>query len=237
MQGRINSIETLGTLDGPGVRFVVFFQGCKLRCKYCHNPETWNMEGESQIVSSDELIERIEKYRNYFGEDGGVTFSGGEPLLQPEFLVDMLKKCREKNIHTAIDTAGVGFGNYDEILRLVDLVILDVKAVDGNEYRELTGQDIKFFNTFVEKIREHGNKVWLRQVIVPTINDDIEHIERLKTFAKTIETIEKIELLPYKTIGVHKYKTLGLPYRLEGVPEPSVDKLSELNEYLQKDSE
>ena len=172
IQGRINSIETLGTLDGPGVRFVVFLQGCQLRCKYCHNPETWSMEGESQIVSSDELIERIEKYRNYFGEDGGVTFSGGEPLLQPEFLVDMLKKCREKNIHTVIDTAGVGFGDYDEILRLVDLVILDVKAVDANEYKELTGRDIKYFNQFVKSLNKVDKPVWLRQVVVPTINDD-----------------------------------------------------------------
>ncbi|MBR2969745.1 MAG: pyruvate formate lyase-activating protein [Clostridia bacterium] len=236
MNGRINSIETLGTLDGPGIRFVVFFQGCKLRCKYCHNPETWNMEGDSQIVSSDELMERIEKYRNYFGEDGGVTFSGGEPLLQPEFLVDMLNKCRERNIHTVVDTAGVGFGDYDEILRLVDLVILDVKAVDANEYKELTGQDIKFFNTFVEKIREYKNKVWLRQVIVPGINDDKDYIDKLKIFAKTIDTVEKIELLPYKTIGVHKYKTLNLPYRLEGVEELSQDKLEELNSYLKEDS-
>lgn len=232
MQGRINSIETLGTLDGPGIRFVVFFQGCKLRCKYCHNPETWNIEGESQIVSSDELIERIDKYRNYFGEEGGVTFSGGEPLLQPEFLIDMLSKCREKNINTAIDTAGVGFGDYDEILRLVDLVILDIKAVDPIEYRELTGQDIKFFNAFVEKIKEYGKKVWLRQVIVPTINDDKEHILKLKEFSKSIQNVEKIELLPYKTIGVHKYKTLNIPYRLEGIPELSQGKLDELNQYL-----
>lgn len=232
MQGRINSIETLGTLDGPGVRFVVFLQGCQLRCKYCHNPETWNMEGESQIVSSNELIERIEKYRNYFGEDGGVTFSGGEPLLQPEFLVDMLKKCREKNIHTVIDTAGVGFGDYDEILRLVDLVILDVKAVDANEYKELTGRDIKYFNQFVKSLNKADKAVWLRQVIVPTINDDKEHILKLKEFARSIQNVEKIELLPYKTIGVHKYKTLNLPYRLEGVPELSIEKLNELNKYL-----
>lgn len=233
--GRINSIETLGTLDGPGVRFVVFLQGCQLRCKYCHNPETWSMEGQSQIISTDELIERIEKYRNYFGEDGGVTFSGGEPLLQPDFLVDMLSKSREKNIHTVIDTAGVGFGDYDEILRLVDLVILDVKAVDANEYRELTGQDIKYFNQFVESLNKANKPVWLRQVIVPGINDDKEHILKLKEFTRSIQNVEKIELLPYKTIGVHKYRTLNLPYRLEGVPDLSHEKLEELNKYLKED--
>ncbi len=234
MLGRVNSIESLGTLDGPGIRFVVFFQGCKLRCKYCHNPETWAEEGESKLIDSAELIEKIEKYRNYFGEDGGVTFSGGEPLRQPEFLIEMLRLCREKNIHTVLDTAGVGFGEYDEILRLVDLVILDVKAVDSIEYKELTGQDIKYFTEFVKKVNEHKVPVWLRQVIVPTINDDLSHIDRLKQFATTIPTVEKIELLPYKTIGVHKYKTLNLPYRLEGVPELSEEKLKELNEYLNK---
>lgn len=236
MKGRINSIETLGTLDGPGIRFVVFLQGCQLRCKYCHNPETWNLVGESKLVESDELLERIEKYKSYFASDGGVTFSGGEPLLQPEFLVEMLSKCREKKIHTVIDTAGVGFGDYDKILSLVDLVILDVKAVDPIEYKELTGQDIDRFYQFVDKIKEHQVPVWLRQVIVPTLNDDLEHIDRLKNFAKTISTVQKVELLPYKTIGVHKYKTLNLPYRLEGIEELSEEKLNELNKHLHNEA-
>ena len=131
-----------------------------------------------------------------------------------------------------IDTAGVGFGDYDEILRLVDLVILDVKAVDANEYKELTGRDIKYFNQFVKSLNKEDKKVWLRQVVVPTINDDKEHILKLKEFARSIQNVEKIELLPYKTIGVHKYKTLNLPYRLEGVPELSIEKLNELNKYL-----
>lgn len=232
INGRINSIETLGTLDGPGIRFVVFLQGCRLRCKYCHNPETWNIEGESQIVSSEELLARIEKYKNYFGEDGGVTFSGGEPLLQPEFLIELLRLCKEKGIHTVIDTAGVGLGDYDEILSLVDMVILDIKAVDKDEYKDLTGQDIKYFNNFVQELNKSNKPVWLRQVIVPTINDDKEHILKLKEFANTINNVEKIELLPYKTIGVHKYKTLGLPYRLEGIEELDLNKLEELNKLL-----
>ena len=232
IKGRISSIETLGTLDGPGIRFVVFLQGCKLRCLYCHNPETWNIDGKVEEISPQELVEKVEKYKNYFGKDGGVTFSGGEPLLQPEFLLECLKLCKEKGIHTCLDTVGFGFGDYEEILKYVDLVILDVKAVEKDEYKQITGQNMDKFCEFVENLQKQNKKLWLRQVIVPNINDDKEHILKLKQFASTIKNVEKVELLPYKTIGVHKYKTLNLKYRLEGVSELSEDKLKELNEYL-----
>lgn len=233
MKGFINSIETLGTLDGPGIRFVVFLQGCKLRCLYCHNPETWNLNSAEAVeISPQELVEKVEKYKNYFGEDGGVTFSGGEPLLQPEFLLECLKLCKEKSIHTCLDTAGFGFGEYDEILKYTDLVILDVKAVEEAEYKHITGQKMNKFFEFLEIAQKHNKKIWLRQVIVPRINDDKEHILKLKQFANTIKNVEKVELLPYKTIGVHKYKTLNLHYRLENVPELSQEKLNELNKFL-----
>lgn len=232
MKGLINSIETLGTLDGPGIRFVVFLQGCKLRCLYCHNPETWGLKGESIEISPQELVGKVEKYKNYYGEDGGVTFSGGEPLLQPEFLLECLKLCKEKNIHTCLDTAGFGFGNYEEILKYTDLVILDVKAVEETEYKKITGQKMNKFFEFLEVVQNMDKKLWLRQVIVPNINDDKEHILKLKEFASTIKNVEKVELLPYKTIGVHKYQTLNLKYRLDGVPELSKEKLQELNSYL-----
>ena len=220
MKGLINSIETLGTLDGPGIRFVVFFQGCKLRCLYCHNPETWNINSKEAVeITSEELVEKVEKYKNYYGEDGGVTFSGGEPLLQTEFLLECLKLCKEKNIHTCLDTAGFGFGKYEEILKYVDLVILDIKAVESNEYTHITGQNAEKFKEFLKVAQSMNKKMWLRQVIVPNINDDKQHIEKLKEFAKDLKNIEKIELLPYKTIGVHKYTTLNLPYRLENIDE------------------
>lgn len=231
-KGRISSVETLGTLDGPGIRFVVFLQGCKLRCLYCHNPETWDKNGEAEEINPQELVERVEKYKNYFGKNGGVTFSGGEPLLQPEFLLECLKLCKKKGIHTCLDTAGFGFGNYEEILNYVDLVILDVKAVESEEYAHITGQKMDKFREFVEICQKLNKKMWLRQVIVPNINDNKEHILKLKQFASTLKNIEKVELLPYKTIGVHKYKTLNLKYRLEGVKELSEDKLKELNNYL-----
>ena len=232
MKGRINSIESLGTLDGPGIRFVVFLQGCRLRCLYCHNPETWDLKGESVEIFPQTLVEKVEKYKNYYGEDGGVTFSGGEPLLQPEFLLECLRLCKEKNIHTCLDTAGFGFGDYEEILKLTDLVILDIKAVEDDEYTHITGQKMNKFFEFLEVSQKMNKKLWLRQVIVPGINDDKAHIEKLKQFASTIKNVEKIELLPYKQIGVHKYKTLNLKYRLEGVEELSQEKLDELNSYL-----
>jgi len=233
-KGRISSVESLGTLDGPGIRFVVFLQGCKLRCLYCHNPETWDVSRKVEEIYPQELVQRVEKYKNYFGKDGGVTFSGGEPLLQPEFLLECLKLCKEKNIHTCLDTAGFGFGDYDEILKYTDLVILDIKAVESEEYTQITGQKMNKFFEFLESVQKHNKKLWLRQVIVPNINDDKEHILKLKEFASKIKNVEKIELLPYKTIGVHKYKTLNLPYRLDGVDELSQEKLDELNRILNK---
>ena len=189
-KGLINSIETLGTLDGPGIRFVVFLQGCKLRCLYCHNPETWNTASKDAVeITPLELVEKIEKYKNYYGEDGGVTFSGGEPLLQPEFLLECLRLCKEKNIHTCLDTAGFGFGDYDEILKLVDLVILDIKAVDAEEYSHITGQKNKKFFEFLAAVQKNNKKLWLRQVIVPNINDNKEHVLKLKDFASTIKNV------------------------------------------------
>ncbi len=231
IQGRISSIETLGLVDGPGVRFVAFFQGCKLRCKYCHNPETWDTS-KGEIISSTELVDKIKRYINYYGATGGVTFSGGEPLLQPEFLLDCLKRSKEANIHTCLDTAGVGFGEYDKILKYVDLVILDIKAVTEDEYKDLTGQDMRRFKQFLSACQQADKKIWLRQVIVPNLNDDEEHILRLKDFASRLKNIEKIELLPYKTIGVSKYNKLKLPYRLDGVPDMDEIKLKKLQKLL-----
>ena len=217
--GRINSEESMGLVDGPGIRYVVFFQGCELRCLYCHNPETWAIDGKSKQTTAQSLVRKIKRFKSYFGEDGGVTFSGGEPLLQPNFLLECLKLCKKEDINTALDTAGVGFGDYDEILDYTDLVILDIKAVKEKDYKKITGQIMTKFKKFLAKCQEKNKRLWIRQVIVPGINDTKENILELKEFIATLQNVEKVELLPYKTIGVHKYKDLKLKYRLEGVED------------------
>ena len=236
--GRISSEESMGLVDGPGIRYVVFLQGCMLRCKYCHNPETWDINGNCQSVSAEELVNKIERYKPYFGEEGGVTFSGGEPLLQPQFLKECLKLCKQKGIHTALDTAGKSIASEDEIheiLGLTDLVILDIKAVNEGDYKELTGQDMTAFKHFVNLLNKHDKKLWIRQVIVPNYNDTEENIENLRNFIEKNfkkDNILKIELLPYKSIGVHKYKTLGIKYRLEGVEDMDEEQTLRLTKVL-----
>ena len=231
MNGKITDIETMGSADGPGVRLVLFLAGCKLRCLYCHNPETWLMQNFKKEITSEEVLKNFNKYKVYYGETGGVTISGGEPLLQSEFVLETVKLLKENNIHVAIDTAGVG-ENYDEILKLVDLVILDIKAVDEDEYKFITGRDMSDFNTFLNKCKEMNKKMWLRQVIVPGINDNEEHILKLKNFAKTISNVERIELLPYHSMAVSKYKDLGIEYRLGDTPNMDKEKCKKLEDLL-----
>ncbi len=218
--GKISSVESMGLVDGPGIRYVVFMQGCQLRCKYCHNPETWRINGQNEFISPKNLLDRIDNFKTYFGKEGGVTFSGGEPLLQPIFLLECLKLCKEKEINTALDTSGVGIADdkmLKEILNLVDLVILDIKATDELKYKELTGQPISRVNSFLSKVQKEGNKLWLRQVIVPGLNDNEENIKELAEFIKPIKNVEMVELLPYKNLGEVKYKNLGIKYSLEGL--------------------
>ena len=231
-KGYVSSIETLGTVDGPGVRFVVFLKGCSLRCLYCHNPETWETKGASEEYTPQKLVKQILRYKNYFGESGGVTFSGGEPLLQPEFLIESLKLLKKEGIHTCVDTAGVGCGNYAEILKYTDLVILDVKAVEEDEYLRLTGRDMAEFRKFLSAVGETDVKLWIRQVVVPNMNDTEEHILKLKKFVSNLKHVEKIELLPYRTMGEIKYNNLGIPYPLKGVPEMDAEKIDELKKFL-----
>lgn len=231
MNGKISDIETMGSADGPGVRLVVFLSGCKLRCLYCHNPETWLMQNFKREITSEEVLKNYNKYKVYYGETGGVTFSGGEPLLQNEFVLETTKLLKENGVHVAIDTAGVG-EDYDEILKLVDLVILDIKAVDPDEYKMITGRDISDFNKFLEKCQSLNKKLWLRQVIVPNINDDETHVLKLKEFASKIKNVERIELLPYHSMAASKYKDLGLEYRLDNTPNMDKEKCKNLESLL-----
>lgn len=229
--GKINSIETMGLVDGPGIRFVVFLQGCPLRCKYCHNPETWVIGRENLEITPKELVEKILRYRNYYGETGGVTFSGGEPLLQKEFLLECLKLCKKEKIHTAIDTAG-STNDYSEILDFVDLVILDIKSYKEEQYKYITGKSITNSLKFLYTCQKKNKKMWLRTVIVPNINDSEEFIIGLKEFIKDLKNIEKVELLPYHTMGVEKYKKLNINYELKQVPDMDINRCDEFQKIL-----
>ena len=227
MKAAIDSIESFGLVDGPGIRTVVFLSGCKLRCKYCHNPEMW-VKGKENYTSS-ELVKKVLRNKPYFKRNnGGVTFSGGEPLLQIDFLLEVCPMLKKEDIHITLDTAGVGLGKYDELLPFIDLVLLDIKHITKEGYLDLTGQPMDEFYNFLDSLNKSNTKVWIRQVIVPDVNDDIEYVKGLAKFIKQIKNIEKVEFLPYHKMGDEKYQKLGLtnPYlEKEAMDKEKVDDL------------
>ena len=233
--GYIHSIETMGLVDGPNIRTVIFMQGCPLRCKFCHNPDTWELKSNF-MMTSKEVVDEVRKYRTYIEMGGGVTFSGGEPLLQSEFLLDMLKLCKKAGFHTCIDTSGTGYSKQylDEILKYTDLVILDIKAIDRKNYEEITFRKMDMFNYFIERLKINNNKLWIRQVIMPGVNDNEEYILKLKEYIKQFNNVEKVELLPYHTLGLEKYKKLNIDYKLSNMEPMDKERCKELEELLNK---
>lgn len=229
--GNIASIESTGFVDGPGIRVVVFMQGCPLRCLYCHNPDIAFFNEDKKLMSPEEIVGKVLRYKSYFGSEGGVTFSGGEPLRQPEFLLETLKLCKENGINTALDTSGVG-ENYEELLGFVDTVILDIKAVKPEDYKKLTGLDMTLFNNFLKCVQKKKIDLWLRQVIVPNINDTEENILELKKFISKIKNVKKVELLPYHDLAKSKYEKLGINYRLKDTPPMDKAKCNKLQNLL-----
>ena len=226
IKGSVNSIETMGLVDGPGIRTVVFFNSCLLRCKYCHNPETWKMGNKNMTV--EELVKKVLRNKPYFKNNGGVTFSGGEPLLQDEFLLECCKRLKEENIHIAIDTAGYTPNNVDEILKYVDLVLLDIKHTTKDGFKALTGGNKDIQDKFIKHLNKSDKKVWIRQVIVPGIMDNNEYLESLVKTIKNIRNVERIDFLPYHKLGREKYITMGINYPLEDTPEMNKDKCTKL---------
>ena len=226
MDAYLHSTESFGTVDGPGVRFVVFLQGCPMRCKYCHNPDTWEMHG-GERRSAESLIEEYEHNRAFY-KNGGITVTGGEPLAQIDFLLEFFRLAREKEIHTCIDTSGAtyrpGDSEYnrklDEVLALTDLVMLDIKHVDPASHRALTGMDNEGILAFARHLNEKNIPLWIRHVVVPGITDDPEAWTRLGQFIATLDNVKALDVLPYHVMGVSKYKELGVSYPLEGV-EPA----------------
>ena len=238
MMGRIHSFESFGTVDGPGIRFVVFLQGCPLRCRYCHNPDTWKAGGEE--YTAEEIVSRILKYKNYFGENGGVTLSGGEPLVQIDFAIELFKLLKEKGIHTCVDTSGITFhpdspesvDKHEELTKWTDLFLLDIKHIDEEACKKLTGHSNKNTLAFAKFLSDHGKKTWIRQVLVPGLTDDEESLKRTRGFIDTLKTVEKVEVLPYHTMGTVKYEKLGLEYPLKGVEAPTKESVEKAKKIL-----
>lgn len=236
MQGSISSIETFGLVDGPGIRTVVFLNGCNLRCKYCHNPETWKMQALN--YNSDEIVKKAIRNKPYFKRNnGGVTFSGGEPLLQYDFLVDTCKKLKKENIHIAIDTAGIGLGDYKELFNNIDLVLLDIKHITREGYKNITNMDyIDRFEQFIEELNKTNIEVWIRQVIVPGENDNKEYIKDLSKYIKEkIKNVKRVEFLPYHSMAKEKYEKLNIDYPYKDKIDMDKEKCEKLHKEFEKD--
>lgn len=224
MIGRIHSVETMGTVDGPGVRLVVFFQGCPLRCRYCHNPDTWDPNAGNEMTA-EEIIELYNKNKAFY-RSGGITVTGGEPLLQTEFLTDLFKKAKEQDIHTCIDTSGITYNKTNttymeklsELMKYTDLIMLDLKHIDGAKHKDLTAHDNKGILEFVQYLESINMPLWIRHVVVPGITDNPDDLKNLGRFIGRFKNIKLVDILPYHTMGVHKYKELNIEYTLKDVP-------------------
>lgn len=236
VSGKIHSVETLGAADGPGLRFVLFLQGCGLRCKYCHNPDTWAACNAERTATAEDIANEIIRYKNYFGKKGGVTVSGGEPLLQLDFLTELFKILKQNGIHTAIDTSGAPYNEYDprykELLALTDLVILDIKHINDLKCRELTGTGNIATKKFAKTLSDNGVAMWIRQVLVPGLTDDENDLKRTREWINTLKTVERVEVLPYHTLGKPKYEQLGLSYPLGDTPIPTREQIDKAKAIL-----
>jgi len=237
VKGYIHSLESFGLVDGPGVRFVIFLSGCKMRCKYCHNPDTWNLSGEEW--DADKLIQKALRYKTYWKDTGGITVSGGEPLLQLDFLLELFTIAKENNISTVLDTSGQPFSTdekwlkkFEKLIGMTDLIILDIKAMDEKLHKELTGHKNTNILEMAKYLSENGHKMWLRHVLVPGVTDSEGELKKLKDFSDSLETVEKIEILPYHTLGMAKWEKLGIDYPLKDVPTPTDAEIKKAEEIL-----
>lgn len=230
--GKVHSIQSLGTVDGPGVRFVVFMQGCNLRCKCCHNPDTWDFSLGDE-VEPEELVKKALRYKEYFGRQGGVTLSGGEPLMQPEFAFEFFSLCRKEGLNTCLDTSGSIFNErVKELLSVTDRVLLDIKYTDGLLYRHNVGCEYSKVLCFLDYLNQKEIPTVLRQVIIPTVNDNKENIQALKKLADSHSCVEKIELLPFRKICQTKYDSMGIEFPFGNLREPSEEKMEELKNLI-----
>ena len=241
LTGRIHSFETFGSVDGPGVRFVVFMQGCRMRCKYCHNPDSWKINaGEEK--TSDEVLKYALRYRNYWGKDGGITVSGGEPLLQIDFVTELFKGAKKEGVHTTIDTAASPFSRdpdflekFDELLKYTDLLMVDIKHIDNKAHLDLTKVENTNILDCLKYLDEKGKAVWIRHVLVPGITDIDESLNKLYSFIKTLSNVKRVEILPYHSFGMFKWDALGIKYELKDTPSPDEKSISHAKSLLHTD--
>ena len=236
-KGALHSIETFGSVDGPGIRYVIFLQGCAMRCQFCHNADTWQMRnGEAD---AKDALQRALRYRSYWRGGGGITVSGGEPLLQIDFLLELFEEAKKQGIHTVIDTCGQPFtreepffSKFKALMTNTDLVLLDIKHIDSEQHRTLTGWGNENILDMARWLSSLGKPVWIRHVLVPQRNDSDEDLRRLDAFVRTLSNVERFEVLPYHTLGVYKWKELGIPYPLEGIDPPTEEQIAHANELL-----
>lgn len=240
LTGAIHSTESFGSVDGPGVRFIIFFKGCQMRCSYCHNPDTWKL-GEPD-TTADALLKKALRFKSYWGKDGGITVSGGEPLLQIDFLLELFQKAKQKGIHTVIDTCGNPFtreepffSKFQELMKVTDLLLVDIKHIDEEAHKQLTTQPNQNILDMIQYLNEIQKPIWIRHVLVPGINDQEKHLERLSAFIASLTNVERVEILPYHSLGAYKWKELGYAYRLEDVKEPDAAMIEKANRILKTD--
>jgi pyruvate formate lyase activating enzyme len=230
IKGYVHSLESFGLVDGPGVRFVVFLQGCALRCKYCHNPETWKSGGEEW--TADRLLQRIMRYKKYWSKNGGLTVSGGEPLLQMEFVTELFRLAKALGVHTAIDTAGQPFSDnpewlekFKDLMDVTDLVLLDLKQMDEEGHKDLTGKTNTNILKMARWLSDNGKSMWIRHVLVPDITDDEGDLKAMHEFISSLKTVERVEVLPYHTLGLAKWVSMKMDYPLDGVKTPTKEQI------------
>lgn len=231
IKGAIHSTESFGSVDGPGIRYIIFLRGCHMRCRYCHNPDTWELKQEN-LKTADELLDEAVRYRSYWGKKGGITVSGGEPLLQIDFLIELFTKAKERGIHTTLDTCGQPFKRteeyltkFDELLKVTDLVMLDVKHIHADAHKKLTGHTNAAILDCGRYLSEKGIPMWIRHVLVSSINDEDALLRELADYIGELQTVEKVEVLPYHALGVHKWEVLGLPYTLKDEMPPTPERV------------
>ena len=237
-KGYIHSLESFGSVDGPGVRYIIFTTGCAMRCQFCHNPDTWIMSKGTEYTA-DELLNKAIKYRSYWGKEGGITVSGGEPLLQIDFLIELFEKAKEMGIHTTLDTSGNPFtreepffSKYERLMKSTDLILLDIKHIDDEQHKILTEQSNKNILDLARYLSDINKPVWIRHVLVPERNDKDEYLIRLREFIDTLQNVQKVEVLPYHTLGVYKWQELGYEYKLEGIEPPTKERVDNARKIL-----